>query len=491
MARAHQLRNKFFNLSVILTIPLFIFLIVPIGFVIFTPFLIFRLILVYILAPVFRRDLRKVLTLNSSLFAAEDIYSPGSYSLMCGFLVEGDPSLEKFREEFTHKILNKKDPNTGALCYPEFQQNITHWFGYPFWRDLTKFNLSECIRELPENELNEFVGSNSDKVVSSWDCNSVEDKMQIVTAKPWTKDKPLWEIFFIRKYTNLEKLQVDNKADELSENKDSNNDKKFTLILIRVHHAFADGISAVMVFSQAMNVSLEEYTERYKARPAQNSQSRLVQFLKLLFLPLLMAYDVIYFLRKDDAGCKNPFRVSEKDFNNKQRNNILHTASSDPIDKALIKRIASHYKVSFSAVVFHAISSGIRSALIQKQGDKLPEKINVWLPLPVPNHPDKPRNWISLGLISLPMKNPDPVGRLLSIHRKLERLKNSTTLFSIFYLSKLHGIVPRWIGHELRKIKNSAGFISTLPGPSKTLSIGGFPVVKILFSASAIPGTTG
>jgi hypothetical protein len=49
------------------------------------------------------------------------------------------------------RLLELKDFKTGKLRYPELQQNIQDWMGFPFFRNVKNIDLNHIIREFELN----------------------------------------------------------------------------------------------------------------------------------------------------------------------------------------------------------------------------------------------------------------------------------------------------------------------------------------------------
>lgn len=119
----------------------------PISIVILVPFIIYRQVVI-LLAQVFKKEtLAKIVTSRSSLLISENIYNHPVNTLISLLLVEGVVDIQHLRREFQTKLLENLDPNnTGELKFPELQQNVDFWMGFPFWRKLPTVDLKKLIR---------------------------------------------------------------------------------------------------------------------------------------------------------------------------------------------------------------------------------------------------------------------------------------------------------------------------------------------------------
>jgi len=90
-----------------------------------------------------RPDLRKMVSKN---FYLNPNGSPNvGYNLTVTFNLEGRVDHHQFTELFEQRLIGAKREENGELLFPEFQEEIIIWGGYPFWKKDPSFNLQNHI----------------------------------------------------------------------------------------------------------------------------------------------------------------------------------------------------------------------------------------------------------------------------------------------------------------------------------------------------------
>jgi hypothetical protein len=68
------------------------------------------------------KDLKKMLTLGSTVFAVDDIYGRPKANVLAVLTVEGNAEIERCREIFRKNVINAKESD-GKIRYPGTQSN--------------------------------------------------------------------------------------------------------------------------------------------------------------------------------------------------------------------------------------------------------------------------------------------------------------------------------------------------------------------------------
>jgi len=356
----------FFYRVLVLFATLFsIFILTPVIILITIPFGISRK-LVSFLARIFNPSLGKILTTASSVFAAENLYTEKSNTISSMNVIKGRVDVQKFSEEFQLKALNRRDLKTNELAYPEFQQNIVRWMGYAFWKNISNFSLSDCIVSYEDSQ-------KFDYLQGDWTYSNVLQRVIPLNSRPWDPQKPLWRLIFLP--YNSQKSGTTSSED--------------TLLIIILHHALADGFSGMKAFFQCMGIDPKEYLGKVNSK---NSTSSGLNICSSISYAFCAHYDFMYNMIKSFDSSKwkvDPKLMMNPDFQ-------AFGSYSDPFPLQRLKDIKDKFRVSLSAVVYSILTAGLRRGLLEttckETADKLPKKLHLVVPLPVPGHPDKLRN---------------------------------------------------------------------------------------------------
>jgi hypothetical protein len=301
------------------------------------------------------KELGKIVTPMSSLFATDDIYDHPKANVLVLLTLEGTLEMNRFREIFTNNVLNARDSD-GRWKYPELKQCIQRWGGYYFWKDCPDFNLEEHVR-LYKNE--------SGSSVTDFDIKSLQERF---VRQKWKRNQPLWEAHLVHNY-------------EYKPNWVSNsNSGPHTMIIMRYHHTTGDGYS----WLHLITASFCQKPNFKNALPTLPSRSLASRLLFWALLPLRGAWALVemmmlHFYHFDWAVKGDPAKTE------------YFYAMSDQIPVKSVKEIKNHFRVSFASVL-HSILAGVHRQMLQRKGFRLPKELPCWVTLPLPGHPLKMRN---------------------------------------------------------------------------------------------------
>jgi hypothetical protein len=132
--------DSFLQSSVIFVLTLLFYIIVlPFLIIIGLFFFLLRQIAI-ISAKLFKKGdlLSKPLSLQSSFMSNVDssLSTSPFYTIVSAAVCQGIPDIGRIRDVIKRQILQKTDPITGKLCYPEMFQSISYHLGYPFWKKI-------------------------------------------------------------------------------------------------------------------------------------------------------------------------------------------------------------------------------------------------------------------------------------------------------------------------------------------------------------------
>jgi hypothetical protein len=258
-------------------------------------------------------------------------------------------------------VILSRDPQTGALNYPKYQQYIETCLGFHFWKWDPSFSISHHIRPLEGTQGNPFTSE-----------EQVMELMGPLSNKNFSPNRPHWEYLYVPNYVPAGGgVRVDKRPR--------------TLVIYRIRHDLCDGYSLVKCFVQhTCGDSLDKIMKpvagsRAKRAPSLSHQvltggSQIVS-LPFSFLRQIICMDWnVWFLRRSKLTRE------------------CHIGMTRKIPVRLVKRISKGHGVTFSTVLFALVGGGIRRFFIRRYsgGNKfpVPDSLQCFTPFPRPKHPD-------------------------------------------------------------------------------------------------------
>jgi hypothetical protein len=351
MARTAH-RNTIFTEILICVLAFLNFFFIPLLILSFLPIYVFRYT-VYLSSKVVKPQLGKILNFRSSLFATDDIYNKPRAPLISVNFLEGVLGLEDFRTRFLTRIIQGKNLN-GELTHPELQQYISTWMGFYFWKWDRAFNIQKHIRE--------YDGPVKFDVFTEQVAAEISAD---IVAQPFVRHQSPWEIFV---FPNG-RVESDGKPEVPQ-----------SAIMIRIHHAAADGYSILKLLSDVGGDK-----SMSTAQPSYRKKSMCRQILEGITLIFRLPYDATSTVVRG-MDPMSQFHLPEAKLSRKQ-----NAAFTQRIPLSYIKEIKDAYKVSFAGIVISALAGALRS-LMEERGVKVPEYVSLVTPMPFPGHPNKLRN---------------------------------------------------------------------------------------------------
>ncbi|CAG7722392.1 unnamed protein product [Allacma fusca] len=411
----------------ILTLTIFFYILFPLIFLLFFLIHLVRRSVSF-LKLIFRPDLGKILTPQSSFLAVDNPYvGTPKWNLCIWVIYEGDIDIENIVETFYRQVVLREAKN-GTLAYPELQQYFSQWLGFLFWKSEDNFSMRAHSRHYESN-------NNST-------INDLDTIIKNLTWAPFKEKTSPWEFLWIRNYRPRYLDGVDSIAPK-------------TVKIFRVHHGLGDGVANIkLLLEHLCNVSLKT-----TAKPRFEKRNGFGTFARVLKAPVVAPYQFIKMLvEAKDSNDWHPRSESElvRPFNN---------AFSDRINLDFIRSIKQRHGVSYNAVVMTAITGGIRRIMLQ-QGKAVPEVINAGLPIPLPGHPGTMTNHWTSAFIQLPVGMKDSFQRLAKIEENLRILKGSYAPAFNHVVVSTCGAVFSGLIKKLNKNDFSTTTISNFPGPT-------------------------
>ncbi|CAL8130749.1 unnamed protein product [Orchesella dallaii] len=344
--------------------------------------------------------------------------------------------------------------------YPELTYYADSWFGFMFWKKDFQFKL--------ENHIHSF------KIVGKTEPE-IEEEVRSLTEqllnKPFPPRRSPWEGFVI---------QID-----------SNNGHKLkTKIVLRLHHALADGYSITAALVEGLaGVPLSEVAVNTSKSGVPKKRESLVDNLIYygVFFPLRVCYDATSFFSWMHAT-KTPWHVVDEE---KKWEQLYERSDVIPIEN--IKGIKNRFGVSFTGVLLSCVSAGISKHMNKKlKGNQKFNSISVATILPLSHHPDKLTNHLTGTAFQLPIRMDfTSEERLQTVEKLLESAKQSTLPLlqrtAALLLNTNLAAVARFCWHNRYF---PVGF-TNFPGSTIELAIDGVGVKDVDFAVGGQLGVLG
>jgi len=288
----------------------------------------------------FRPELLYMLSMKSTILAADHLYTTPYVSLVITIALEGDIDLNLVRKSVHSK------------CPAEMRSYLFSWGGYLFWKRDENFKI--------ENHIN--LHKDPQNLVIPVNDEYIHKLKSSLLQKPFVRNQSPWDALLVPDFVS-----------KLGE--------KGTVIMLRYHHGLCDGLS---IFKEIMKLSDNYEENREKAIVLPQTMYEGVKRTCLHFIPMIFVapFVIVYDTLIHGMGNSNGWKKSAK--NMKRRYNLSKTVEF-PI--SYVKNIKNALGVSYATVVYSAMTVAIRKCM-EAQNLSVPEKLTCHSPIPLPNHPD-------------------------------------------------------------------------------------------------------
>ena len=301
-----------------------------------------------------RLDLADMMTGMSQIFALESFEAKSSCSILLHFVCDGTVSLESLTDRFADKFLPAPFSSVKSDPYARLRQLWTKYLGFILWAWEADFRIEKHIRH--------YDYTDSDLALPNGIC-SEEDLKRLTApllAKPFVAGQSPWELLLIEKYRS--NLNVDGHPQ--------------SVIVLRIHHALADGVSIVKMIISLFNGDEMSGFARPKFTPPSLMQN--------IGKTLLVAMRGPYELASKFVNCfdtKNCWYMGDK-----RRPKEYHALFSNEIPVWKIKEIMKKHSVCYNAVLY-SVTAGAITKLMVEAGQEVPAKLSSFFAYPLANHP--------------------------------------------------------------------------------------------------------
>ncbi|OXA54765.1 putative diacylglycerol O-acyltransferase tgs2 [Folsomia candida] len=327
----------------------------------------------------------------------------------------GLADVNTMRDKFEKLILSAKLPNSDELQYPELTSGLAQWMGYLFWAPCPDFEIKDHIMSLAD----------IDVPVSLRDLENEATQQELwkhlVRERLWKKGRPLWEFIMV--------------------NPTSDCNKSKSLIIGRCHHSLADGWALFKLFTRLFKAEslLEKIPTMNKSSVVRNSSSwrtRMSQALTTAKLPF-EAVDLLVTLIMNRVAVPT-YPLESKDSLD-EPGLVFATEKVGRLDG--MKQLKTKLGVDFQSVLLAGVAAGVRDSYV-RACQPIPDNVVTVFPLPMPGHPNKLRNHVSVGFILLPIGEPDSEERLEEIASRMQKLYRSRIVLSNHFQLRVIGSMP-------------------------------------------------
>ncbi|CAG7729831.1 unnamed protein product [Allacma fusca] len=347
----------------------------------------------------------------------------------------------KCLEDLIEKVI-KYQNNKNILHFPEMQQYVISFGGYTFWKWDKNFQVKNHYRFL-----------NPEPSSLEWTELDLRKALSQLSSSPFKKDQSPWEAIVIRNY-------------RLGPNSIG------SVIILRCHHVLGDGYSFLKMF-------LEQVCQgEHKPVIVPQLVHKEPSLGMILSFPLRCIYDLTQFtsnLPYDRNAWKIPFGQLKREY---------YTLWSPDLNVGDIKGIKNSLNVSFQAVIISAIGAGLQK-LFPSGGKPIPGEITAFVPLPLPNRPEKRGfEYHASGVfVKIPLNETDPARRLVRSSNSLKKAAKMVSM-SQLKIASLAGRIP-FLSSMSDCVKTSGETVQSLsifPGIDGNLFIQGHRILSAGFS---------
>ncbi len=343
------------------------------------------------------------------------------------------------------------------MIHDRFRQKVVEAalpLGKPKWVEDEHFTLRYHLRKVA--------------LAAPHDQKALQDLVSDLMSTPLDRSRPLWQIHVVEDYG------------------------EGTAIIIRLHHCIGDGIALVrLLFTLTDEEPEAPPVVRKKGKATAGGAQNLPAALLNQGREALVNPEKLAELVQSGASAVNVLarliqRPADPKTTFKGRVTITKKAAwSAPIPLDDVKRVGKAVGATVNDVLLAVATGAMRRYLIGR-GDHL-EGEDVHAVLPVNLRPEeelgKLGNRFGLVFVALPVGIDDPLERLATVRRRMNRLKRSPEAGVVFSVLQLLGIAkPELLALGVDFFGSKATLVMTnVPGPRKHLFFAGRKLRNMMF----------
>lgn len=365
-----------------------------------------------------------------------------SKSYIYGYkIIRGKPDIDVIRSKVGSIF-------TATTGYERLKHAMTHKFGFFHWDTSVHFDVTKNVRFLDDLDPDEIV-----------DETRLTELCSNLVGTTCGDDRPQWEILLIPKYRRENEL--------LNTAKQTNH----YALIIRIHHAYCDGISFVLL----VNNFLADSPGELPIDPMKGFDNPV--WIKAYIWAKILIVGPLNFFRNLAMMIITPHNFRVDRYVNRK---ILARSSS--LDMDIIKKIRTASGTSVTSITLAAVYGAVYKTY-QRLFPKTPVPkymqmgtIGVMLPY---SEEKRLSNQFTMWRYVAPMEVEDPVRRLLMAHEEVRRNASQPDPVFNYYMQRALGSLPK-IWHEiLFSLSGTPVMLSNVPGYKTSVKAFGGEVVDV------------
>lgn len=307
-----------FTIFVLINIPVYLFRLIVISYV-----------------KYFREDLDEILN-GTSAFLVNDYFDNKTprANVVVHIIVKGHVALDEIKDLVTRHWIKTNDNRFKQFCqYP------VRWMGFTFYKKTaTSFNINNHVHLFSKKE------QGIDGYVTEADITRFSEKLLNAPYPPFTSP---WEIHLVQNYKNG---QICSEPEELS------------VFIFKAHHSLTDGFSLMAAFAQAFSQqTLADLKIPKPKYPRKSLWKTLISFVVLLTKSVV---ECGHYVSQVWRSC--PWKIPDA-----KKNWYQLSMRSDFIPIQKVHKIRKAFGVSFSSVVYTAVSAAIYKSWQDSKDNRL------------------------------------------------------------------------------------------------------------------------
>jgi len=264
-----------------------------------------------------------------------------------------------------------------------------------------------------------------------------------------------------------------------------------SIIIVRVHHCIADGISLVRVLStlthpsgdaSASKVSVSNLVEAENqpgipAAPAPASTTDALPLPKAL-VKAPNAFDMMAAIFRILFRSADPPTILKVPLGK-----VKKAVWSEPFDVDEIKKIAQYKQATINDVMM-AVSTGAIQRYMQLHNDSRKHNIRAFILVNLRglHFDDELGNNFGLVFLDLPLDRAQPLARLEGVKHSMDTLKASAEYAATYLILNLLGMFPNWIEQLATRFLDTKGTVvaTNVPGSRRELLMADAPIQSMI-----------
>lgn len=340
------------------------------------------------------------------------------------FELDGEMSVETLRVLLEDRL----------LVHDRFRRRVDRSErGRPVWEDDPEFDIANHVRPSPTP-------------------GSVEAFSQLVadfSTEPLHPDRPLWECLVISEYG------------------------AGTALLVKLHHAIADGIALLQILlTLSDEIDGDDFRTQRLPSTTRSAAGRLWRQISGVG-KLLVAIVRLGLLPPDPRSALRGRLTGRK-----------RTSWTEPIELDVLLTASRHLGVTMNDVLLAAMSGAIRN-LLARTNRGITREIRAMVPFNLrPPEVGRPLgNKFGLVLPSLPVSEPNPRKRLQRVSERMLQIKDRPEAAAAYTILQVLGtsanivekVIIRFFGTKTSLV------MTNVPGPDDKIELGGHQIDRIMF----------